>query len=157
MVSNDIKQKLKIFLGSLGEEKETFGLTLLDLLQSKLLALREVKEKVVGVAGIRGRNLFFLVVKKEWQDRGIGQELTREIVIRAIKRNYNYVALNVPSSNTKAIHIYQKFGFKVVYSYKVKGKKILLMILPINWKGTIAKKIYLVKHLFSSTISTKME
>lgn len=150
MVSNDIKQKLKFFLGSLDEENETLALTLSDLLQSKLLALREVNEKVVGVAGIRDRNLFYVVAKKNWQDRGIGQELTRKIVFEAVKRNYNYVALNVSSSNAKAVHIYQKFGFKAVYSYKVKGKKILFMILPINWKGTIARNVFLVSHLLRS-------
>ena len=41
-------------------------------------------------------------------------------------------ALNVFESNTKAVHVYQKLGFKTVYASLLDGRKNLFVVLPLN-------------------------
>jgi len=132
---DSINHKVEFFFNSLTEEKENFVLSLSDLLQCKLLVTEEEKETIIGIAGLRKKNMFFLVVKSEYQNRGIGQKLTREVIQKAALTKYDYIALYVFQSNTKAVHIYQKLGFKTGYTSLIDGRKTLLMVLPLNWQG----------------------
>ena len=147
---DSIKHKVEFFFNSLTEEKENFALSLSDLLQYKLLVTEEEKETIIGIAGLRKKNMFFLVVKSEYQNRGIGQKLTRKVIQKAALSKYDYIALSVFQSNTKAVHIYQKLGFKTGFTSLMDGRKNLFMVLPLNWRGIFIvakcklKSLYLI-------------
>lgn len=136
------KEKLRVFF-----EKET-NLPSHYVLQSKLLVSKEEEGKVIGLAGVQKNNSLFVVVTSKYQDTGIGTELTKETVRQAIKRNYSYISLTVSQSNIKAFHIFQKLGFKPVYSWLNNGKKFHFMILTLNWRGKLAKNIFFIRHQF---------
>lgn len=53
------------------------------------------------------------VVKAEW-NHGIGRMLLRELIAYAGKNGIEIVNLEVRSDNTRAIHLYEKFGFKPI-------------------------------------------
>jgi len=131
------KERINRFFNSLTTEKENFALSLSDLLQCELLITEEKQERIIGIAGLQKKNSFFLVVKSEYQNRGIGQRLTRKVIQKAISSNYDYIALNVFQSNTKAIHVYRKLGFKTVYTSWMSGKRNLFMVLPLNRWGIV--------------------
>jgi len=152
-MNNNVRQKVKDFFNSLTEEKETFKLPLAALLKYKLLVMKEKEGNIVGIAGIeggRGRNIFFVVVKSEYQDKKMGQELTKEVIEQAIKRNYSYIALDVFESNAKAVRIYRKLGFKTLYTSQMNGRKNYFMILPLNRRGIILEKVFLLEHKIHS-------
>lgn len=148
IISSDTKRKLAFFFNSLTKEKETFAASLHDLLQSKIIILKEEEGKVIAAAGVQKNNSFFIVVASEHQNRGNGQKLTKEVIRQTAKRNYSHITLNVLYSNTKAVRIFQKFGFKQVYSWLGNGKKWHFMILTLNWRGKLAKNIFFVRHQF---------
>ena len=148
MVSSDTKRKLAHFFNTLTIEKETFAITLHNILQSKWIVLKEEEGKVIAAAGIRNNNTFFIVVKNEYQNQGIGQELTKEAIRQAIKRNYSHITLNVLYSNTKAIHIFQRRGFTPLFQWSNEGERFVFMTLPLNWRGKLARSILLIRHQF---------
>jgi len=135
-------ERLKVFFDSLNEEKKGFY-SLTELLQYKLLAIQKQQGKIIGIAGVLPRNvlflgvvpknLLFLIVKSNYQNRGIGQKLTKKVIQKAIRRNYSYLALYVFKSNSKAIHIYLKLGFRKVYSPFM--RTTCFMMLPLNTVG----------------------
>lgn len=152
-MNNNVKRKVRDFFNSLTEEKENFNLPLAALLKYKLLITKEKEGKIIGIAGIqgdRGRNMFFVVVKSEYQDKKIGQELTKKVIREAIKRNYSYISLSVFESNAKAVRIFRMLGFRVLYTYLMKGRGMYSMILPLNRRGIILGKVFLLKHTIRS-------
>ena len=72
--------------------------------------------QIVGFAGIMTcldeATLNNIVVKKSCRGRGIGGELLDSIIELCGDLNMKTLTLEVDSSNTPAINLYQKFGFK---------------------------------------------
>ena len=72
--------------------------------------------QIVGFAGIMTcldeATLNNIVVKKSCRRRGIGGELLDSIIELCADLNMKTLTLEVDSSNTRAINLYQKFGFK---------------------------------------------
>lgn len=72
--------------------------------------------QIVGFAGIMTcldeATLNNIVVKKTCRGRGIGGELLDSIIELCGDLNMKTLTLEVDSSNTPAINLYQKFGFK---------------------------------------------
>ena len=76
-----------------------------ELLQYKLLVIQEREEEIIGIAGVRPRhvlfmriipkNLLFLVVKRDYQNQGIGQKLTKKVIQEAMRRNYRYIIISL--------------------------------------------------------------
>lgn len=80
-----------------------------------------VDNTLVGVAGffrlgpqkLRHRGtLFSMYLKKEFRHRGIADLLLKE-VIRHAQKSVLQLHCTVETSNTAAIHLYQKHGFKI--------------------------------------------
>jgi len=124
------------FYESLGEEKENFALPLKDLLHAKLLIADRREGRIAGVAGISEGTLFFIVVKREYQNQKIGQKLVAEVINLARERKYHFIALNVFASNSIAVHIYQKLGFSIVFTNIMDFRKNYFMIFPLDFLGT---------------------
>ncbi len=53
-----------------------------------------------------------MVVSEELQNRGIGQRMLEELIARGEAEGIEAFTLEVRVSNSSAIHVYEKFGFK---------------------------------------------
>ncbi|MGD6850551.1 MAG: GNAT family N-acetyltransferase [Candidatus Bathyarchaeia archaeon] len=148
---------LEAFFDSLKNELDTFGGRSNSnlLLRSKILVSHAEKGQIVGLAGVSKDNLFFLLVKSDYQNMGIGQLLIKKVILETIARRFSHITLFVCESNSKAVYIYKKFGFKPLYSYMQGQKKYLFMILPLNMKGIIFEIIYTLVQKFFSKINRK--
>lgn len=54
-----------------------------------------------------------LIVKKEYRNKGIGQELLKNMIALCKEKGYRQIAVGVDTDNKNAIHIYKKFGFEI--------------------------------------------
>jgi len=61
---------------------------------------------------VRHRAEFGIVVHDDYQDQGIGTELTEFMLNIARERDLMKVTLEVLSDNERAIHVYEKCGFR---------------------------------------------
>jgi RimJ/RimL family protein N-acetyltransferase len=76
-------------------------------------------ERVIGRAvlvhsdrpSVRHRAEFGIVVRDEYQDQGIGTELTRFMLEIACRHGLMKVTLEVFPDNERAIHVYERCGF----------------------------------------------
>ncbi len=94
----------------------------------------EIGGKIIACAGIK---IFFdeaegmtIAVAPEYQGRGIGKKLLLEVIKIAKMRGANSMIFEVRVSNVPALHIYQKFGFKIVgrmKRYYMSGEDALTM------------------------------
>ena len=60
-------------------------------------------------------DLVNIIVKKDYQDKGIGTDLLQFVIDN---EEYNKIMLEVRESNLRAIHVYEKQGFKEIYRRK---------------------------------------
>ena len=56
---------------------------------------------------------FSIVVHDDYQDKGLGTQLTQHMIDIAREKGLKKVSLNVFTNNERAIHIYKKCGFKI--------------------------------------------
>lgn len=56
---------------------------------------------------------FGITVHDDYQDRGLGTQLTRHMIDVARQKGLKKITLNVLVDNNRAIYVYQKCGFKV--------------------------------------------
>ncbi|MGN1329355.1 MAG: GNAT family N-acetyltransferase, partial [Eubacterium sp.] len=54
-----------------------------------------------------------LIVKKEYRNQGIGQELLKFMIDLCKEKEYQQITVGVDTDNENALHIYQKYGFAV--------------------------------------------
>ena len=54
-----------------------------------------------------------LIVKKEYRNNGIGQELLKYMIAVCKKKGYQQITVGVDTDNENALHIYKKFGFEI--------------------------------------------
>lgn len=57
-------------------------------------------------------------IADEWQGKGIGSQLMAELLGLAAKENVRKVSLQTRTDNVKAMHLYQRFGFKTIDTLK---------------------------------------
>ncbi len=62
--------------------------------------------------------IYNIAVKREFQNRGIGNKLLDKLVLLAKEYNSQSIWLEVRSSNTKAVNFYQKNNFRQIYERK---------------------------------------
>lgn len=62
--------------------------------------------------------IYNIAVKREFQNRGIGNKLVNKLVLLAKEHNSQSIWLEVRNSNTKAINFYQKNNFRQIYERK---------------------------------------
>jgi len=153
-IGSDLKMELEVFYNSLTKEKETFDLPLYKILGAKFcIVRRDENGKIMGIAGIQKKyNLMFAVVKKEYQNRGIGRELFRETVRRAIAEGVPYIAGNLYASNARSLHLLLKVGFTPLHVYSQNCRRRIFVILPLNRIGQIAKYILYIRLTIKSAI-----
>ncbi len=90
---------------------------------------------IVGIAGLNRqprrmshRGELSVTVLKDYWNRGIGGQLIEQIIQFAQDNAFEIVDLQVRSDNVSAIHLYEKYGFKKLFTYpgffKIKGQEI---------------------------------
>lgn len=136
-MQKELSSEIVDFYQSLTVEKKDFNLPLREIRQAKLLVLERNNATILGLAGLSKNNSLFLIVKNEYQNQKIGQKLTKKIIDQAKKQNYHYIKLNVFKSNMKAIHIYTKFGFTILFSNVIRFRENFFMVLPLDFKGSL--------------------
>lgn len=74
-------------------------------------------------------------VSKDFQNKGIGSELLKYLLVKQKSDGIIYCSLEVRKSNEKAINLYKKFGFKeshVRKAYYKNGEDAILMLLNLK-------------------------
>ena len=96
----------------------------------------KLNDEIVGFAGIwqilDEIHLNNIVVKKSKRNLGIGTYLLNSLIKLSTKKNATVLTLEVNQDNYSAIHLYEKFGFKVVgcrKNYYPNQKDAILMSL----------------------------
>ena len=54
-----------------------------------------------------------LIVKKDYRNKGIGQELLNYMIKLCKEKGYQQITVGVDTDNENAVHIYKKFGFEI--------------------------------------------
>ena len=67
------------------------------------LQLQSEDEKQIGVIGV--------IVKKFYRNMGIGTELMKTVIDYSVRHGLRVLTVNVFSTNSRAIHVYEKVGF----------------------------------------------
>ena len=118
------KERIVLFFKSLSKgELKDFLLTSEDIIKtSKFVVYKQINGTLVGIGGLREGHSIFVLLKREFSGRGIGQEILREVINRAKELKIKNIHLSVFKTNGIGIHIYEKLGFKKRYIYK-QGKK----------------------------------
>lgn len=100
------------------KEEEKFIESLLEKKHSKMyLAIKD--EEIIGQTSLSeysGRMGHYselgITVKKDYWNNGVGKSLMNKIIEYAKKNDIELIDLQVRSDNARAIHLYEKFGFK---------------------------------------------
>lgn len=86
-----------------------------------LMLVAKDGQKVVAVATLNRfprrmshRGEFGLSVQKAYWNQGIGGRLLDETIAYAKEHNFEIIDLEVLSDNKRAIHLYEKFGFRKI-------------------------------------------
>ncbi len=145
-MQKELSSEIIDFYQSLTVEKKDFNLPLREIPQAKLLVWERNNTTILGLAGLSKDNSLFLIVKKEYQNQKIGQKLTKKVIDQAKKLNYHYIKLNVFKSNMKAIHIYTKFGFTILFSNMIRFRENFFMVLPLDFKGSLFVISFRIRH-----------
>lgn len=62
---------------------------------------------------VKHRATFGMAIKEKYWNKGIGNALMQEVLVKAKEMGYEQLELGVFSENTKAMSLYQKYGFEV--------------------------------------------
>jgi ribosomal protein S18 acetylase RimI-like enzyme len=130
------------FFDSLDEEKETFRLSLDEVLKSEMIIIEEIGGEIAGIAGIRRHKMFpvlFIVVKSSFQGKGLGKKLLATLHDLA-KTKYSFVVLSVIKENIRAINLFKKSGY-VIFAEKDGS---YFMVKPFNCIGRLVSKLLML-------------
>ena len=70
-----------------------------------------------------------LIVKKEYRNKGIGQELLKYMINLCKQKGYKQITVGVNADNENALHIYKKYSFKIYETSTDEYGKYYKMIL----------------------------
>lgn len=130
-------EEVKPFFNSLTVEFRYFVAPVEEILD-KAVFIKGVRinNELAGIGGItlsyRFFPLLFWVVKSEFQKKGIGYQLS-ENIINFARNRYSFLLLHVMKENVPAVKLYQKTGFRTCYEAGDRYR----MYLPLNRKGSI--------------------
>lgn len=86
-----------------------------------IMLLAKCDDKIVGCASLnrlprrmKHRGDFAVSVAKEYWNKGTGSQLIDKIISFARENNFEIIDLQVRSDNKRAIHLYEKYGFKKI-------------------------------------------
>ena len=116
------------------EAEEAFLFGMIDSCDDIMLIAKD-NEKIVGCASLsrlprrmKHRGDFAVSVAKEYWNQGIGSMLLCRILDFAKENAFEIIDLQVRSDNLKAIHLYEKYGFKKIgvhpAFFKINGEAI---------------------------------
>lgn len=81
----------------------------------------EKNEKIVGhlviVPDEKNRVDLTIFIHQDYQNRGLGQEMMRQIIEYCKKAGFEGITLVTERTNNRAIHVYRKLGFEIVAPY----------------------------------------
>jgi len=112
------------------DEERTFLAASLAADNSLFLIAVTPSGEVIGVAGLQGGRRkavrhtggVGISVNREWRDKGVGTALLRHMIDWAKNSNViKRIELDVMAHNERAIHVYEKLGFKL------EGRKLAAM------------------------------
>ena len=97
--------------------------------------LAKVKDEIIGTASLNRkhrrmshRGVFGISLKKAWWGCGAAPALMEAILAFAKENGFEQLNLEVRSSNTRAIHLYEKYGFRKLCTFprffKINGEYI---------------------------------
>ena len=101
------------------EQIDWMGKRLGDAEKGKVLTIvAEVNDRVIAITDIKIQTGFRshvgdlgIIMLKEYRDLGIGTEMLKLLIAQARDKSVKLVTLYVFSTNTRAIHVYEKLGF----------------------------------------------
>ena len=86
-----------------------------------IMLLAKCDNKIVGCASLnrlprrmKHRGDFAISVAKDYWNKGIGSQLLDNIIAFARENDFEIIDLQVRSDNKSAIHLYEKYGFKMI-------------------------------------------
>ena len=110
-----------------------------------VMLLAKCDDKIVGCASLnrlprrmKHRGDFAISVAKDYWNKGIGSQLLNNIIAFAKENDFEVIDLQVRSDNKRAIHLYEKYGFKKIGEhpafFKIDDEKIsfYIMCLELN-------------------------
>ena len=100
-----------------------------------IMLLVKCDEKIVGCASLsrlprrmKHRGDFAISVAKDYWNKGIGSQLLDNMITFARENDFEVIDLQVRSDNKRAIHLYEKYGFKKIGEhpafFKISGENI---------------------------------
>lgn len=131
-------QEIEPFFRSLGAEKDLAMMSIEAVLDAEFVAGARVDSDLAGIGGIMRRFLstpeLFIVVKRQYQERGLGNEIMRKLISFAKKR-YSFLTLTTVRSEeyAPAVSLYRKNSFKC---FSCPDNRYF-MCLPFSLKGKI--------------------
>jgi RimJ/RimL family protein N-acetyltransferase len=125
--ADDFEKLLSMF-ASLSEAALRYGMPPYDRarlelwtdMKRNLLFLALDGDRVIGVGTVwgstrpreKGVGGFATYIHQDYQNQGLGSNLTRLLLDQARRRGFHRISLQVVAENTAAIRVYEKAGFK---------------------------------------------
>lgn len=157
-------KEIEHFFHSLADEKNLMRLPLTGILSAEFITGVRVDDKLAGIAGVVKTQpnvpSCFFVVKSEYQGKGFGYKLGRD-VLEYTKMNYNYLTLYTMETEeyNPARRLYDKLGFKTFYPFYRKRLYQKLsqrwMCVHFNWRGKVICDFLPIIYPLSSYMSLK--
>jgi len=139
MVIVNVDRKIKSELKS----SNFSSLFLNNCLNSKFLAIEKHEQKIIGVCFVGGLlNSNGIEILDEFQGKGLGKKLLKEILIECNKRNISFLTGVFKPTNLISVKTHLKLGYVPLFTFfynKVEGKEIIV-ILPFTKKGILLAK-----------------
>jgi ribosomal protein S18 acetylase RimI-like enzyme len=138
MGENSKLHEVKGFLDSLGEEKQLANFDFELVQKAEFIAIERIGKKIAGIIGIWKTYRFFptlfIVVKKEYQDKRVGDRLMKKEIEYA-RKAHSFLTLSTFDNGNydAAIHLYKKWDFEL---FSRSGSKIW-MCTSFNSKGKV--------------------
>ena len=85
---------------------------------SYFVAAKTTENLIVGYGGMyfaAGEGYIYnIAVKKEFRGQKIGRAIIQKLIDYSLKKNLEFLSLEVRESNTPAINLYKKMNFKII-------------------------------------------
>ncbi|MFT8352120.1 GNAT family N-acetyltransferase [Clostridium saccharoperbutylacetonicum] len=79
----------------------------------------------LGVLENRKIGLYDIIVMEQYRCKGLGRKICKAIIDQGVKNDAYMAYLQVTSSNEQAVRLYNSLGFKKLYTYWYRVKKVI--------------------------------